>query len=170
MFVNGSGQNVHSLERTAHRSFLPSKRFQRRRIKKNQPIRFRNKNCLWRPYLVMDRNKISNLYRGPSIDASYQASVHLAEGFQRRRLKCEKLTDDIRRTPSDGKSLHCFWQGELKTKNKYVLKSYLAFYRSNQFLDFSFTECSSVLGTNFCTNRQIWRLISSLQWLIIILQ
>ena len=33
-------------------------------------------------------------YKGPSIDASYQVSVHLAEGFQRRRLKCEKLTDD----------------------------------------------------------------------------
>ena len=31
-----------------------------------------------------------------SIDASYQVSVHLAEGFQRRRLKCEKLTDDRR--------------------------------------------------------------------------
>jgi hypothetical protein len=42
----------------------------------------------------MDRDKISNLYKGPSIDASYQVSVHLAEGFQRRRLKCEKLTDD----------------------------------------------------------------------------
>ena len=35
-------------------------------------------------------------YRGSSIDASYQVSVHLAEGFQRRRLKCEKLTDDGR--------------------------------------------------------------------------
>ena len=45
----------------------------------------------------MDRDKISNLYKGPSIDASYQVSVHLAaEGFQRRRLKCEKLTDDGR--------------------------------------------------------------------------
>jgi hypothetical protein len=42
----------------------------------------------------MDQNKMSNLYRGPSIDASYQASGHLADGFQRRRLKCEKLTDD----------------------------------------------------------------------------
>ena len=38
--------------------------------------------------------QMSNLYRGPSIDASYQVSLHLAEGFQRRRLKCEKLTDD----------------------------------------------------------------------------
>jgi hypothetical protein len=44
----------------------------------------------------MDRDKMSNLYRGPSIDASYQVSVHMAEGFQRRRLKCEKLTDDRR--------------------------------------------------------------------------
>jgi hypothetical protein len=34
------------------------------------------------------------LYRGPSIDVSYQVSVHLAQGFQSRRLKCEKLTDD----------------------------------------------------------------------------
>ena len=33
-------------------------------------------------------------YRRPSIDASYQVSVQLAEGFLRRRLKCEKLTDD----------------------------------------------------------------------------
>jgi hypothetical protein len=42
----------------------------------------------------MDQDKMSNLYRAPSIDASYQVSVHLVEGFQRRRLKCEKLTDD----------------------------------------------------------------------------
>ena len=40
---------------------------------------------------------MSNLYKGPSIDASYQVSVHIAEGFQRRRLKCEKLTDDGRK-------------------------------------------------------------------------
>jgi hypothetical protein len=42
----------------------------------------------------MDRNEISNLYRGPSIDASYQVSDQLQ--FQRRRLKCEKLMDDGR--------------------------------------------------------------------------
>jgi hypothetical protein len=66
----------------------------------------------------MDRDKISKLYRGPSIYASYQVSVHMVEGFQRRRLKCEKLTDDRRRrTPSDGKSSHCLWQGELKKTN-----------------------------------------------------
>jgi hypothetical protein len=29
---------------------------------------------------------MSNLYTGPSIDASYQVSVHLAKRFQRRRF------------------------------------------------------------------------------------
>jgi hypothetical protein len=62
----------------------------------------------------MDREKLSNHYTEPSIDASYQIQknqnpVHLAEGFQ-RRLKCEKVS-----TTSDGKSSRCLWQGELKT-------------------------------------------------------
>jgi hypothetical protein len=35
----------------------------------------------------MDRDEMSNLNRGPSIDASYQVSVHLAKRFQRRRIK-----------------------------------------------------------------------------------
>ena len=56
-----------------------AKQFQRRRFKKNWPIR--NKNCLWRPCLLMDWDEMSNLYREPSIDASCQVSVHLAEGF-----------------------------------------------------------------------------------------
>jgi hypothetical protein len=34
----------------------------------------------------MDRDKMSKLYRGPSIDASYQVSVHLAKGFQTQGL------------------------------------------------------------------------------------
>jgi hypothetical protein len=62
----------------------------------------------------MDQDEMSNIYRGFSIDASYQASDQLALQFQRRKLKCEKLTDDRRRTPSDGKSSHYLWQGELK--------------------------------------------------------
>jgi hypothetical protein len=65
MFVNGSGQNVQSLERPFYRCFLPS-------------------------------------------------FSSFGEGFQRRRLKCEKLMDDRRRMPSNGKSSHCLWQGELK--------------------------------------------------------
>jgi hypothetical protein len=60
------------------------KQFQRRRFFRNQPIR--NKNGLWRPCLLTDRDEMSNIYRGPSIDASYQVSVHLAMRFQRRRF------------------------------------------------------------------------------------
>ena len=99
MFVNRSGQTEQSLQRTFHRCFLPcfgsfGQAVSEEKIFKNRPIR--NKNCLWQPCLLMDRDKMCNLQRGPSIDASYQVPVHLAEGFQRRRLKCEKLTDDRR--------------------------------------------------------------------------
>ena len=97
IFVNGSGQNEQSLERTFHRCFLPrfgsfGKAVSEEKMFLNRPIR--NKNCLCWPCLLMDRDEMSNLYRGSSIDASYQVSVQLSEEFQRRRLKCEKLTDD----------------------------------------------------------------------------
>ena len=95
-----------SIDASCQVSVHLAKRFQRRKIKKNRPIR--NKNCLWRPCLLMDRDEMSKFYREPSIDASYQVSVHLAMGFQKRRLKCE---NDAK--CSDGKSSYCLWQGEL---------------------------------------------------------
>ena len=49
---------------------------------KNSPII--NKNCLWRPHLLTDRNKMTNLYSGHAIGASYQVSVHLAKRFKRK--------------------------------------------------------------------------------------
>ena len=50
---------------------LPTKfRFISVHLFKNQPIR--NKNCLWWPCLLTDWDEMGNLYRGPSIDASYQ--------------------------------------------------------------------------------------------------
>jgi hypothetical protein len=61
-----------------------AKRFQRRRFFRNQPIR--NKNGMWRPCLLTDQDEMSNLFKGPAIDASYQVSVHLAKRFQRRRF------------------------------------------------------------------------------------
>ena len=89
MFVNGSGRNQQSLQRTFHRCFLPSvgsfgQAVSEEKIFKNWPIR--NKNCLWWPCLSMDQDKMSNLYREPAIDASYQISVHLGKRFQRRRF------------------------------------------------------------------------------------
>jgi hypothetical protein len=81
-----------------HVSIHLAKRFQRRRLFRNQPIR--NKNGLWRPCLLTDRDEMSNLYRGPAIDASYQVSVHLAKWFQRRRF--------FRNRPIRNKN--CLWQ------------------------------------------------------------
>ena len=46
----------------------------------------RKRNCLWWPCLLTDRDELSNLYRGSSIHASYQVSVHLAKQLQRRRF------------------------------------------------------------------------------------
>ena len=118
MFVNGSGRNEQSLQRTFHRCFLPSvgsfgqavsvERFLKICIEITafwiqisifkQELSFFNRedileinqsetrDCLWWPCLLTNRDKMSNLYRGPSIDASYQVSVHLDKRFQRRRF------------------------------------------------------------------------------------
>ena len=90
-----------SIDASCQDSVHLAKWFQRRKVfLRNRPIR--NKNCLWRPCLLTDRDEMSNLYRRPSKDAPYQVSVHLAERFQRRRLKCEKQTDDGRQVMAKG--------------------------------------------------------------------
>jgi hypothetical protein len=75
-------------KRTFHWCFLPSfgsfGQVVSEEIFRNIPIR--NRNRLWWPCLLMDRDRMSNLYRELSIDASYQLSVHLAMWFQRRRF------------------------------------------------------------------------------------
>ena len=45
-----------------------------------RPIR--NKNCLWWPCLLTDRDEMSNSHRGHSIDASSQVLVNLAKRFR----------------------------------------------------------------------------------------
>ena len=82
MFVIGLGRNEQSLQKTFHRCFLLSfgsfgKTVSEEKIFRNRPIR--NKNCLCQPCLLMDQNEMSNLYRGTSIDASYQVSYHLCK-------------------------------------------------------------------------------------------
>ena len=77
-----------NLQRTYHRCFPPSfgsfgQTVSEEKNFKNQPIR--NKNRLWRPCLLMDRDKLSNLYRGPPIDDTYQVSVYLAKKIFRNQ-------------------------------------------------------------------------------------
>ena len=45
------------------------------------PTKFR-----WQPCLLTDRDEMSKLYRGPSIDDFYQVSDNLVKRFQRRRF------------------------------------------------------------------------------------
>ena len=60
-----------------------AKQFQKRRfLEINQP----ETSYLWQPCLLTDRDDISSLHRGPSIDASYQISVQLVTKFQGRRF------------------------------------------------------------------------------------
>jgi hypothetical protein len=62
-----------------------AKQFQgRRSLEINQPET--RINCLWQPCLLTNRDEMSNLYRGSSIDVSYQVSVHLEKWFQSRRF------------------------------------------------------------------------------------
>ena len=92
MFVSGLTLelNVQSLQRTFQGWFLPSvDSFGKAVLKetiffRNQQMR--NKNCLQWPCLLTNQYKMCNLYRGPSIDASFQVSVHLAKRFKKRRI------------------------------------------------------------------------------------
>jgi hypothetical protein len=46
--------------------------------------------------LNTDQDEMSNLHRGPSIEVSYQVSVHLDEGFQSRRFFLENNHSETR--------------------------------------------------------------------------
>jgi hypothetical protein len=52
----------------------------------------------------MDRDKISSLYRVPSIYVSYKVSIHLAKQFQRRRF-LEIDQSETREAPMEGSVL-----------------------------------------------------------------
>jgi hypothetical protein len=75
------GPSIHASDQV---SYHLAKRFQRKSCFRNRPIR--NKNYQWLPCLLTDHNRMSSSHRGPSIDASYHVSVHLALLFQSRRF------------------------------------------------------------------------------------
>jgi hypothetical protein len=50
----------------------------------------------------MERDEMSNFYRGPSIDASYHASDNLAKRFKRRRFL--EIDQSETRIACDGQS------------------------------------------------------------------
>jgi hypothetical protein len=44
------------------------------------------KQEVWWPCLLADREEMCTLYKGPSIATSYKVSVHLAKRFQRKQF------------------------------------------------------------------------------------
>jgi hypothetical protein len=93
-------------------SFHFGKAVSEKKIFRYRPIW--NKNCLWRTCLLMDQNKMSNLYRGPSIDASYHVLYHLAKRFQRQSC--------FRNRPIRNKN--CLWRPCLLTDQNGMSNSY----------------------------------------------
>ena len=103
---------------------------------RTRPIR--NKNCLWQPCLLTDLDEMSNLYRGPSVDASYQVSVHLAKWFQRRLFRYWPI-----------RNKNCLWQPCLLTYRDEIS----IFYRGPT--KFRFIWQSGVGRRRFLKNRPI---------------
>ena len=81
-----------------------------------------NENTLWTLAAMLDFKSAPKQKsgRGPSSEHFWQVWLISVQRFQRRRFKCEKLTDG-RRTFTHDKSSYGLWPGELKkllTKNK----------------------------------------------------
>ena len=57
---------------------------QMKRFFGNQPTR--NNNCLWQSCLFTDRNEMSSLYRGPSIDASIPSFITFGQAVSEEKI------------------------------------------------------------------------------------
>ena len=67
----------------------------------------------WQPCWITNQHQKHKSGRGPSNEHFWQVWFNSVQWFQRRRFKCEKLTDG-RQTLSHDKSSHGLWPGELK--------------------------------------------------------
>ena len=71
----------------------------------------------WQPCWISNQHQKHKSGRGPSSEHFWQVWLISVQRFQRRRFKCEKLTDG-RRTLTHDKSSHGLWPGELKNINR----------------------------------------------------
>jgi hypothetical protein len=112
---------------------------------------------MWWPCLLTDQDEMSNLYRRPSIDASYQVSVHLAKGFQ-RRIKCEKFQKKYPLDPCSKENLDVGFSFYFIFQNGWKQKAFHSFWA---FLPFLNPKNSSTLRPTFIKKkmgrgRRIW--------------
>ena len=89
MFVNKSGRNAHSLQRTFHRCFLPNFSSFGKAVSEEKIFQKSTNQKQELPVATMFANRSGqneHLHRGPSINASYQVSVQSAKQFRGRRF------------------------------------------------------------------------------------
>ena len=67
----------------------------------------------WQPCCISNQHQKHKSGRGPSNEHFWQIWFNSVQWFQRRRFKCEKLTDGRQMLTLD-KSSHGLWPGELK--------------------------------------------------------
>ena len=73
----------------------------------------------WQPCWISNQHQKHKCGGGPSNEYFCQVWLKSVQRFQKRRFKCEKLTDgqtDVRQTLTHDKSSHGLWPGELKKK------------------------------------------------------
>ena len=121
---------------------------------RNRPIR--NKNCLWQPCLLTNREEMSIRYREPSIDASYQVSVRFiwqssfrGEDFQKSNNQKQELpvvamfvNESGRNEQSLQRNFHrCF------LPNYFIWESG---FRGEHFLEINQSETRMACGCHLC--------------------
>jgi hypothetical protein len=74
----------------------------------------------WQPCWISDQHQKQKSGRGPSNEHFWQVWLKSIQRFQRKRFKCEKLTDGWRTLTHDKSSLG-LWPGELKSSKKGLL-------------------------------------------------
>ena len=67
----------------------------------------------WQPCWISNQHQKHKSGRGSSSEHFWQVWLKSVQRFQRRRVKCEKLTDGL--TTTHDKSSHGLWPGELKS-------------------------------------------------------
>ena len=78
----------------------------------------------WQPCWISNQHQKHKSGRGPSSEHFWQVWLKSVQRFQRRRFKCEKLTDG--RTLTHDKSSHGLWPGELKNHKFLVIHVQIA--------------------------------------------
>jgi hypothetical protein len=136
-----------SIDASYQVSYHLAKRFQRKSCFRNRAIR--NKNCLWWPCLLTDQNGMSNSYRGPSIDASYQFSVYLAKLCQSNWPIKKKNCLWWPCLLTEGTKLAIFIRG-LSIDASYQVSDHLAMQFQRRFLEIDQSETRIACGGHVC--------------------